>query len=165
MKRRKKNISRGEALFLVIAGLFIGTVFTFGMQYWNANIDQKDAIHKRAIFDSYKERFGRRNSTRGIDVYFLDCEQLYIDSECVDETLRDELSNIDSGTRVVLMIHPNSDTILDMRVDEKVILEFYDVQEKLGTEKDGFFVLGLILYAMALYGLTNLIPKRKKAKK
>lgn len=162
MKTKNSPISKGNAIFLLLAGLFMGTVFTFGMHYWNAPIDQKDAIHKEATFDSYKEKTGKRNSTKEICVYFLDSEQLYIDGECVNDLLRNELSVIDAGTKVALMIHPNSDTILDMRVNGNIILEYYDVQEKLSAEKDTFLVLGIILYAMALYGLVNLIPKRKE---
>lgn len=161
MKKRNVRISRGEALFLVIIGLFMGTVFIFGNQYWNAEVAQKDMIRKEVTFTSYKETFGKRHTTKGIYIYFSDCEQLYIDGVCVNDKLRTDLRSIKSGTKVTLMIHPNSDTILDMRVDGYVILEFNNVQDKLSTEKDGFFVLGLMLYVIAAYGVTNLIPRRK----
>ena len=134
MKKRKKRISKGEALLLVIIGLFLGTVFTFGNQYWNADVKQSDAIKKEAIFDSYKETFGKRHSTKGIYVYFFDCDQLYIDATCVNEKVRADLNNIESGTGVTLVIHPNSDTILDMRIGEYVILEFDNTMDKIKKE-------------------------------
>ena len=33
----------GLAIFLLIAGLFLGSVFTFGMQYWNSEVHEKIA--------------------------------------------------------------------------------------------------------------------------
>lgn len=164
VKKRKKRISKGEALLLVIIGLFLGTVFTFGNQYWNADVKQSDAIKKEAIFDSYKETFGKRHSTKGIYVYFFDCDQLYIDATCVNEKVRADLNNIESGTGVTLVIHPNSDTILDMRIGEYVILEFDNTMDKIKKEMNAFFVMGLMLYAMGVYGLINLISRCKRYK-
>lgn len=162
MKKRKNKISRGESLLLVIIGLFLGTVFTFGNQYWNADVKQSDTVQKEAIFASYREIFGKGYNTKGIYVYFLDYDQLYIDGTCVNEKLRADLNDIEPGTRVTLMLHPNSDTILDMRIEEYVILEFDTTQDKINKESDAFFVMGLIHYAMAIYGIANLIPRRKR---
>ena len=39
MKRTKKA-TKGEAVFLLVAGLIIGTVFTFGVRYWNVPITE-----------------------------------------------------------------------------------------------------------------------------
>lgn len=159
-KSNKSSISKGQALFLLLAGLFMGTIFTFGMHYWNAPVERANAIQKEAAFDYYKEDFSKHN-TRGISVYFIDCEQLYIDGECVNDQLRKDLADISAGTKVELMIHPNSDTILDMRVQNQVILDFDDVQEKLSGENKIFFVLGILCYAIALGGLWQLIPKKQ----
>ena len=41
--KKSKRMTTGEAIFLLIAGLILGTVFTFGMKYSNAPITQKKA--------------------------------------------------------------------------------------------------------------------------
>ena len=54
--KSKKAITTMDAWFLLIAGLFLGTVFTFGMQYWNAPVARDDAIPATVVFSSYTER-------------------------------------------------------------------------------------------------------------
>ena len=50
MKRTKKA-TKGEAVFLLVAGLIIGTVFTFGVRYWNAPITEDEAQLVTGRFD------------------------------------------------------------------------------------------------------------------
>ena len=45
----------GLAIFLLIAGLLLGCVFTFGMQYWNANVIREECTVIDTEFVSYKE--------------------------------------------------------------------------------------------------------------
>lgn len=158
MKNGKSGAS-GETIFLLIAGLLMGTVFVFGMRYWNAPVKTEDAIHTTAIFSSYDERFGKGHHTKGIDVFFDDCQQLSIDGACVNHELRSKLDHISSGTKVDLIIHPNANTILDMRNGDTVVLDFNDTSEKLSNEKDGFLALGLLCYAAATYALIRLIAQ------
>ena len=59
MKRTKKA-TKGEAIFLLVAGLIIGTVFTFGVRYWNVPITEDEAQLVTATFSSYKSSRNRR---------------------------------------------------------------------------------------------------------
>ena len=43
VKRRKEPMPNIVALFLLVVGLFLGTVFTVGMSYWNAPLERDDA--------------------------------------------------------------------------------------------------------------------------
>ena len=45
----------GLAVFLLIAGLFLGSVFTFGMQYWNSEVTREEYTLIDTQFVSYKE--------------------------------------------------------------------------------------------------------------
>lgn len=158
----KKAMTKMEAWFLLIAGLFLGTVFTFGMQYWNAPVTQEDAIHTTDVFSSYTKN--RRNGdVKEIIVRFENHEQLYIDGSCINEQVWDGLEMISPGMEVELMIHPNSNTILDFRKGNLVVLEFENTSEKLANEATGFMGLGVFLYILAAYGLFNLaFWKRRK---
>ena len=157
----KQKMSKYEAIFLLIAGSLLGTVFVFGMAYWNAPIEQKDTPQIVANFLSYNERFDRRYHSKGIDVFFSDHEQLYIDGSCVNTNLREALNSLPKNTTVHLFIHPNSSTIMEMRIGARVILSFQEVQQKLSFEKDGFLALGFLCYLAAICGLLNL-PKRNR---
>lgn len=51
-----KNMSKKtQAWICIIFGLIVGTVFTFGMQYWNSPITKDEARYSEAIFSFYKE--------------------------------------------------------------------------------------------------------------
>ena len=49
MRRRKRlQLSTVDCVILIVLGLLIGTIFTFGMRYWNAPITQEQAIRVAA---------------------------------------------------------------------------------------------------------------------
>lgn len=150
MKKLKK-MTKSEAIFLLIAGLIMGTVFTFGMKYRNGLIRQEESQQVNAIFSSYKEnkRCGR---VQEIILRFDDHEQLYIDGVCIDNELSDTISEIMPGTILEMMVHPNSNTILEMEIGTTKILEFNDSVQKLSSEASGFMCLGVFCYILALMG-------------
>ena len=59
MKRTKKGISQDRAIFLLLAGLFLGTIFTFGTRYWHAPVSREDCTQVNTEFVSYGERTRR----------------------------------------------------------------------------------------------------------
>ena len=146
-----KKITKADALFLLIAGLIMGTVFTFGTQYWNESIKYDEAQQVNAIFSSYKEN-KRRSHVKQIILRFDDYEQLYIDGVCINNELCDLISEIPSGTTLEMMVHPNSNKILEMETGSTKILEFYDSMQKLSSEASGFMYLGIFCYILSLMG-------------
>ena len=55
LKKMRDPIPLGLAVFLLIAGLFLGSVFTFGMQYWNSEVTREECTLIDTQFVSYKE--------------------------------------------------------------------------------------------------------------
>ena len=157
--KKSKKMTKSEAFFMLIAGLIMGTVFTFGMKYWNGPITQDEAQQVTATFSSAKETT-RRGHVQEIIVCFDDHEQLYIDGVCIDSELRDSISEIMPGTVIAMIVHPNSNTILAMEVGTTRLLEFHDSVQKLTSEASGFMYLGIFCYIMALMGVGYFIfPK------
>lgn len=159
--KKSKKMTKSEAIFMLIAGLIMGTVFTFGMKYWNAPITQNEAQRVTATFSSAKETM-RRGHVQEIIVRFENHEQLYIDGVCVDNELCDSVSEIMPGTVIEMIVHPNSNTILEMEVGKTRLLEFHDSVQKLTSEASGFMYLGIFCYMMSLMGAGYFIfPKRR----
>lgn len=154
--QKRTSMTKLEALILLIAGLLMGTVFTFGVQYANAPIAREDAIRTTAVFSSYAEQ-KNRGHVNEIILRFEDHEQLYIDGACTGEELRDSIQAFSPGTELSMLVHPNSNTILELRSGGSVWLEFEDSTEKLSGEAKGFLVLGLVCYALAACGLLRLL--------
>ena len=159
--KKSKKMTKNEAIFMLVTGLIIGTVFTFGMKYWNAPITQDEAQQVTAVFSSYKET-KRHGHTQEIILRFDDHEQLYIDGVCIDNDLCDVISEIMPGTILKMIVHPNSNTVLEMEIGTTKILEFHDSAQKLSSETSGFMYLGIFCYVMALIGAGYFIfPKRR----
>ncbi len=138
MKRAKK-MTKAEAIILLIEGLIMGIVFTFGMQYWNAPITKAEAWQVKATFSSYEE-IERRGRIREIILRFENHEQLCIDGVCIDNELRDAVRKIETGTCVEMTVHSNSNTIWEMEVGAEKFLVFEDAVQKLSDEASGFMI-------------------------
>lgn len=157
MKRMKsKRRSIPEALFLLVAGLVLGIVFTFGVQHWNAPISRDEAIASTATIRSIEEQYGRRHHLKEIRMEFEDHASLSIDGSCVDSELVEMLHQLPGGTVVEMRIHPESDTILEMLSNGIILMDFDRTVETLGNETTGFMYLGIFCFAVALWGLINL---------
>ena len=155
--KNKQSMTTGEAWFLLIAGLLMGTVFTFGMQYWNAPVTQEESIHTTAIYESYATQ-RERGRVKEIIVRFKDHEQLYIDGGCID--VLNSIDRLTPGTELSMIIHPNSNTIMELHADNQVLLEFQNTAEKLAGEATGFMGLGLFCYVLSACGLIRLLFRK-----
>ena len=170
MKRYKKksSLSMQQAIFFLIAGLLMGTVFTFGMSHWNEEIPREACKYVETEFLDYHEDRPPRKPAH-IREIIIDCsngERYFIDGVSINKELRNAVGNLSEGERIRLLIHPNSDTILEFSCGDGLILEFKDTIKKLGQEKNGFGILGGFMYFLAVVGLYYIVtPKISKKKK
>ena len=123
--KNRKPVTRGASCFLLIAGLFMGTIFTFGVKYWNEPVTREEAIHTSAIYESYKIQ-RKRGRVQQMTVRFEDYEQLYIDGTCINDKLLNSINNLTPGIEMSMIVHPNSDTIMELHAGDRVLLEFQD---------------------------------------
>ncbi|MBP3377611.1 MAG: hypothetical protein J6L96_02580 [Clostridia bacterium] len=155
------------AILILIIGLFLGSIFTFGQNYWQSKIELSEAIQIEAMYESYDiDHLGERN--KQIFIYSSDYARLTIDGMCINDELVESLSKLQPQTKIYLTVHPNSDTILDMKTDDSSILNFDEVQRELQVENIGFFILGILLYMCAIFSAVYLLIyfyKKFKSKK
>ena len=159
--KNKRPMAKGEAWFLLIAGFIMGTVFTFGMQYWNAPVTKEESIHATAIYESYATQ-REQGRVKEIIVRFKDHEQLYIDGVCINDMLLNSIDSFVPGIELSMIVHPNSNTIMELRADNRVLLDFQDTAEKLTGEAMGFMGLGLFCYVLSACGLISLLFRRRR---
>lgn len=155
------------AILILIIGLFLGSIFTFGQNYWQSKIELSEAIQIEATYESYDiDHRGERN--KQIFIYSSDYARLTIDGMCINDELVESLSKLQPQTKIYLTVHPNSDTILDMKTDNGSIMNFDEVQRELQVENIGFFIIGVFLYLCAIVSAVYLIKnlhKNRKTKK
>ena len=132
---------------LVFACLWTGTVMTFGMHYWEKDISREEAVAAEATYQSCRKSYAR--SSLIILVRFSDLEQQDVDGSCASEALYQQIKSLEPGTRVSLLLHPNSATILEFRVGDTILLDFDSTIKALRREVTGFTVLGVFVYLCA----------------
>ena len=155
---KKDPMPFGLAVVLLIVGVLLGSVFTFGMQYWNAQVTPDQCIEVQTRFLDYHEH--RKIKSARIYEISVDCangERYYIDGAAVNERLRDALAFFSAGDEIRLLIHPNRSTIVELTTQSRVILAFDDTMAKLRTEANGFLGLGIFMYLSAVVGLYYMV--------
>lgn len=148
----------GMAVFLLIVGLLLGTVFTFGQQYWNAQVTPDQCVEVQTRFLGYHEH--RKIKSVRIHEISVDCangERYFIDGASVNERVRDALAFFSPGDEIRLLIHPNRSTIVEFTTESRAILSFDDTMEKLRDEANGFLPLGIFMYFSAVVGLYYMV--------
>lgn len=153
--RNWKLTATGEAWFMLIAGLILGTVFTVGERYWYAPIPQENAIAETAIYQSCQESTSHGH-LQEMKILFENHAPLYIKGACLTRELLDDIHALVPGTELTLLVHPNSGTILELRANGSVLLAFQDAVKGIALETNGFFGFGLLCYCRAAYGLLRL---------
>ena len=166
-KMNREPMPFGLAIFLLIAGLLLGSVFTFGMQYWNSEVTREECTLIDTQFVSYSEirQLKRSMEIKEIAVDCANGERYFIDGVSVNTDLQNSLSKLTRQQEIHLLIHPNSNTIVEISTENGTILAFDETIRKLGGEATGFLFLGLFMYFSSLVGLYyaafHIIKKRK----
>ena len=168
MKRYKKRSgpSMEQAIFFLIVGLLMGTVFTFGMSHWNENVPREACKYVETEFLGYDEIRPLHNShIREITIDCSNGERYSIDGVSINEELKNAVKNLSEGEKITLLIHPNQEKILELSDGGGLILEFEDTITKLGKEKNAFGILGGFMYLLALVGLYHIVADKIFKKK
>ena len=157
------------AVFMLVIGILLGSVFVFGMQYWNKNIARDDCTAVKTQFLSYDEirQLKRPMTIKEIAIDCTDGNRYYIDGVSINEELRNQLSLLSENENIKLLIHPNSNTIVEFSNDQTVLMNFDETISRLEGESFGFLFLGLFMYLCALVGLYytvyHIIRRKPKA--
>ena len=152
----RKKMTLGQAILFLVIGAILGTVFTFGQQYWKAPIEREEAITVESGYSYHTQRLVRPDS-HAVSIHCSNGEIYSIDAHCVTYDILDFVHNLERGTTLEMLIHPNSDTILSLTVNGEEILNFDEVQDNLDSTNVGFLCLGLFMYVLAVCGAVRLI--------
>ncbi len=158
------------AIGLLVIGILLGCVFTFGMQYWNAEVTRESCTFIETRFLAYDE-IRQQNSPTKFKEIAIDCangERYFIDGVSINTELRNTLSALSAQENITLLIHPNSNTIVELSNENGKLMMFEDSINQLNEETTGFVALGLFMYFCSLVGLYYVVLHvihRRNAKK
>jgi hypothetical protein len=167
-KHKTEPMPLHMAIVMLLIGVLLGSIFTFGMQYWNAKTTRESCIVVKTQFVSYDEIWHTKPTISIVEIA-IDCadgNRYFIDGVSIDDELRNKLSSISKGENITLLIHPNSDTIVDFSSSHGSLLTFDETINDLDGEATVFLFLGLFTYFCALVGLYyivfHLVRKKKQ---
>ena len=164
---KKDPMPLGMAIALLVVGILLGSVFSFGMQHWTKEVTREECVKIQTQFLGYKEDLRRGH----IQQIIIDCangDRYVIDGVSVNSKLQDYISKLSTNEDITLLIHPNSDTIVEFSTNFDTILIFSETIDKLGGEATGFLFLGFFMYFCSLVGLYYVVwygIKKWKCKK
>lgn len=164
-RRRLLKLDLYECILMVVVGLLMGTVFTFGMHHWNAAVGKEEAIPITAAYQRYDVHYNHslksaRHSIQAVDLHFADHGKLTIDGSCADTALIAALDAIPPGTALEMLVHPHGDTLLSVTAGAKTILAFEDATRALSVEKWLFSGLGFFCYLCAGIGGYYIVARK-----
>ena len=154
-KHRSEPMPLNLAVIMLLIGILLGSVFTFGMQYWNAKTTRESCAVVKTQFLSYDE-IGHIN-IREIAVDCADGNRYFIDGVSINDELRENLSLLSENESITLLIHPNSNTIVEFSSSHGSLLIFDETINDLDGEATRFLFLGLFMYFCALVGLYYIV--------
>ena len=166
-KHKSDPIPLNLSIVMLLIGILLGSVFTFGMQYWNAKTTREACTVVKTQFLSYDEIWHAK-PTISIAEIAVDCadgNRYFIDGVSINDELRNQLSLISKNESITLLIHPNSNTIVEFSSSHGLLLTFEETINKLDGEATGFIFLGIFMYFCALVGLYYVVfhlVRRKK---
>ena len=166
-RRKKQEITLRTAVMLLAVGLILGSIFVFGSQYWGEPIQREDATEVSAIYEAYEINPGkiRKHHIKQIEITLTNHSSVYIDGACVSEDVKDGIKALPEGAKLDMLVHPNSDTVWELKHGDKTILSFEESQKDIKNENVGFIILGIFMYFCATIGLGSLLMRGIRARK
>jgi hypothetical protein len=157
--KTKDPLPFSVAVLFLVVGLLVGGLFIFGQSaYWLKPVSREEAVEVSATFRSYRIRSVGRGSHE-VDLTFFDRDTLVIDTY-MGEDMLDAVRSLEEGTMLQMLVHPHTDSILEMRAGDDIILSFADSHRTLLIDSVGFAILGAACYALAALGLGSLIKRQ-----
>ncbi len=156
--RSDSKLSKNEAIICVVFCACLGCLFIFNNWNWNDSFSKEDAVELTARYDSVSYPQMKFNY---VILYFTDYENQLIDGACVSEELEENLNTLEYGTTVYMLIDPKSGYVMELRTDEKILLEFDYAQSQMRLDRLCYLCLGVIMLSGSLwFAVLKLKPKR-----
>lgn len=165
---KKERITLVLYLFFMVLFVFLGTVNTFGIQYWNEDFKKEECIYIETQFADYQEtRKLIIAQNKGITIYCTNGEKYDINPVCINKMLREDISELERKADITMLVHPDSNEIVELTANDVKLLDFNNATDVLDYKATSSHLFGILMYISSLVCLANAIIhiKSKKNKK
>ena len=152
---------KGTIIFGVITVLF-GLLFAFALTGNTEPVSRADAVRYEGVFEKYRE--GRNSST----LYFTDGTTQELYPHTLKQETADCLKSLPKGTRLYLLVNPNTHYVAEIRTADAEILNFEATQKEIDEYQIGYTVIGIVVALggvfLVVYGFVMRKHEKKKTK-
>ena len=169
MKKSTHQMSRQVAVIFAVLCLFMAIVFSTSF-FIKRPIEKSAAEEKSAIYSHYEEDYGPKlrrsiNTINSIELFFENSEKEFICGVCVNKDLYKALDCLEEGTVLHMLINPDNNYIVELKSDEKEILNFDYAQKKLRQDGVGFLCLGFFMLVFCCCFVYTAVTTKEKLTK
>ena len=113
-------------MLLLVIGVFLGCIFTFGMQYWNQEVTRDSCTIVETQFIDYRITKSHRSANREVVLTCSDSERYFIDGVLINSELKSNLSQLKTNDEITLLIHPTSNSVVEFSAGDVTLINFDD---------------------------------------
>lgn len=144
-------------IFLIIAGILVGSAFFVDTMYLKKPIDREEAIPTSGIYDTYELYYGKTGAVNDVCIFFVDGDKCYINAASLNIQVEETLDTLVRGDEVEMLLHPNSNDIWELKRGQTMILDFDDAARQMRGDNIGFNFLGTFCMTWVLIGVISLL--------
>lgn len=146
--------------FVAIA---LGLLFVFVITGDTDPVSRAEAVAYEGEFEKYRE--GKNWST----IYFTDGSEYDLYPHTLKREVRERLESLDEGTKLYLMINPNTTYVAELRTENEELLNFETTQQEIDDYQIWYVGIGCFVVLVGLflivYALLDTRHKKKQEKK
>ena len=159
-----RTMSLQKQIIIAIASLIVGSVFVFGIRYWNSQVERDDCEVVTAQLESIEKVRGSRSSDlRSVNLKCTNGSSYYIKGVCVSRSLLSALGSLPEGTQLTLTLHPNSEgNVLELSANGILLLDFDTAVSMLSKNSTAFSYIGLFMYLCSAILLIDIVQRKRK---
>ena len=169
MKKSSYQMSRQVAVIFAVLSLFMTTVFSTSF-FIKRPIEKSAAEEKSAVYSHYEEEYGPKlrrsiNTLNYIELFFENAEKELISGVCVNKDLYKALDTLEKGTVLHMLINPDNNYIVELKANEKEMLNFDYAQKMLRQDGVGFLYLAIFMLVLCCYFVYKAITTKERITK
>lgn len=153
--KRFEIIDHPVAVIAVAVISLLISVFFFFQPYYNKPIKRQDAKFYSGKFSSFESGKYTTIYLDGSDYCY------YIDPSTENNGLEKELNSLKKGTMLYIAVNPKTDNVIELKTDERELLNFDKSQAKIYSSSRDNIIIGALLCFLAVFLIAYVIGTKK----
>ena len=142
--------TRPKIRFLLIISMLIAFFFLLESLIMSSPVELSEAIQTEVHYESYKAIKGKRGIS-SFYLHFSDHQNLEIHQHNVTDSLIRHLNELQPGTKLTLLLHPRSSTILSIHSGSLEILNFDAAAHNLTATRQELLIQSVFCCCVSIY--------------